>query len=71
MASLNLLNIAQNMIVTAGLLAGTIYCGHLVIEGTLKVKTILVIVRKTLNQFIGIDRRLGKPIVLTMCFTAM
>ncbi|XP_028394776.1 ATP-binding cassette sub-family B member 6, mitochondrial-like isoform X2 [Dendronephthya gigantea] len=37
MASLNLINVVQNFIVTIGLLAGAIYCGHLVINGTLKV----------------------------------
>ena len=29
----------QNVVVTVGLLIGTIYCGYLVVHGTLKVKT--------------------------------
>ena len=37
LASLNILNVAQNFVVTIGLLAGTIYCGHLVVNGTFQV----------------------------------
>lgn len=36
-ASLALLNTAQNTVITAGLLAGTLYCGHLVVDGKLGV----------------------------------
>lgn len=38
-ASLALLNTAQNSVITAGLLAGTLYCGKLVGEGQLQVST--------------------------------
>ena len=40
-ASLALLNTAQNSVITAGLLAGTLYCGKLVVEGQLGVSTTL------------------------------
>ena len=38
-ASLALLNTAQNSVITAGLLAGTLYCGKLVVDGSLGVST--------------------------------
>lgn len=37
LASLNVLNTAQNFVITAGLVAGTIYCAHLVMLGRFKV----------------------------------
>ena len=37
LASLNVLNTAQNIVITSGLIAGTLYCAHLVIVGRLKV----------------------------------
>ena len=40
-ASLALLNTAQNSVITAGLLVGTLYCGKLVGEGQLQVSTTL------------------------------
>ena len=40
-ASLALLNTAQNSIITAGLLTGTLYCGKLVGDGQLQVSTTL------------------------------
>lgn len=40
-ASLALLNTAQNSVITVGLLAGTLYCGKLVGDGQLEVSTTL------------------------------
>ena len=37
LASLNVLNTAQNLVITAGLVAGTVYCAHLVMLGQFKV----------------------------------
>lgn len=54
-ASLALLNTAQNTVITAGLLAGTLYCGHLVVDGQLGVGDFVLYVTYTLQLYIPLN----------------
>jgi len=54
-ASLALLNTAQNTIITAGLLAGTLYCGKLVVDGVLGVGDFVLFVTYTLQLYIPLN----------------
>lgn len=54
-ASLALLNTAQNSVITAGLLAGTLYCGKLVVDGSLGVGDFVLFVTYTTQLYIPLN----------------
>ncbi|KAJ7369787.1 ATP-binding cassette sub- B member 6, mitochondrial [Desmophyllum pertusum] len=54
-ASLALLNTAQNSIITAGLLTGTLYCGKLVVEGKLGVGDFVLFVTYTIQLYVPLN----------------
>lgn len=54
-ASLVVLCLAQNLIIHAGLLTGTLYCGALVVEGKLGVGDFVLFVTYTLQLFVPLN----------------
>lgn len=54
-ASLAILNTAQNSVITAGLLAGTLYCAKLVVDGQLGVGDFVLFVTYTLQLYVPLN----------------
>lgn len=54
-ASLAILNTVQNTIITGGLLAGTLYCGKLVVDGQLGVGDFVLYVTYTLQLYVPLN----------------